>query len=256
MKDATILRRVGKGSLTLSHDGSLNLPATEKSVALTIPAAEIARLVSADLVAVTKGRVGRTPTGDMYLRRSLAAMPDDAFAAQHRDIIVESRGGAEGLAVNAAESPLGWLATRRDKAGKPMLSRTQLEAGQRLARDHERGARRERVTQSWDASAVRGDRPRDGLTLSEAAHDARGRVTRALDAVGPDFAPVLVAVCCEEKGLETVEKTQGWPARCGKVILRLALDRLAQHYGMAPSVSGAARAGLVHWGSPDYRPAA
>ncbi|RAI01190.1 DNA replication protein [Acuticoccus sediminis] len=160
------------------------------------------------------------------------------------------------LARNAAESPLAWLATRRDRSGQPMISRTQLDAGQRLSADHERGMQRDRVTQSWDVSGVRGESPQDRLTVGEAAQDARRRVRNALDAVGPELSSVLYAVCCEERGLETVEKQHGWPQRCGKVILRLALDRLAQHYGMAPSVSGAARAGLVHWGSADYRPTA
>lgn len=255
MNDTTILRRLGKRNVTLEEDGSIRLPAQGEGVPLTVAAADVERLLSDDLIAIDRGHVTRTSAGDHHLRRALSHMPEDRFADQHREIVWQTRTPDKVVVqANAAESPLAWLATRRDKNGNPMISPTQLDAGTRLACDHERAMMRERVTQSWDASGVRGGGAGDRLTVSEAAHDARERVRAALDAVGPELSSALYAVCCAQEGLETVEKRHGWPARCGKVILRLALDRLAQHYGMAPSVSGAARAGLVHWGTADYRP--
>jgi hypothetical protein len=43
---------------------------------------------------------------------------------------------------------------------------------------------------------------------------------------------VLWRIVCAGEGMETAERALGWPARAGRVVLTLALDRLADFYGL------------------------
>ena len=80
---------------------------------------------------------------------------------------------------------------------------------------------------------------------------ARQRVHQALDAVGPEFGGLLLDVCCFLKRLEDVERERAWPARSAKVVLQLALDRLARHYGYAAQSRGRKAAPIRTWLADD-----
>ena len=48
--------------------------------------------------------------------------------------------------------------------------------------------------------------------------------------MGSGLADVLWRVVCADEGLAEAERALGWPARAGKLVLGLALDRLADFY--------------------------
>jgi hypothetical protein len=74
------------------------------------------------------------------------------------------------------------------------------------------------------------------------ASDAKRRCLAALDAAGPGLADFLFDVVCLEVGLSDSERQHGLPQRAGKAVLRMALERLAVHYGLQ---SGTRREGRI-----------
>ncbi|RUP11131.1 DUF6456 domain-containing protein [Hyphomicrobium sp.] len=162
---------------------------------------------------------------------------------------------------NLAESPLAWLARRKDKDGRPMLSEAEFDAGEKLRADFWFAQMTPRVTANWSQLLSGGGgskgAPDIGPDIRDSVIAAHERVKRALAAVGPDLAGVLIDVCCHLKGLEVSEKASGWPQRSGKIILQIALRQLARHYGMLPEAAQANDQRPVrvrHWGTSDYRP--
>ena len=129
------------------------------------------------------------------------------------------------VTVNLAESPLSWLASRK------LVSARQVEAGERLRADYERAALSPRVTMRWDAA------PGGRVAGASAALDptnaqlaAKRRFDTAIAGVGSGLSDILWRVVCAGEGIAAAERGLGWPARAGKLVLGLALDRLADHY--------------------------
>lgn len=213
------------------------------------------------LLGVEDGEVRLTELGRARLAR--ASHGADGFRRQHGEVVAASRPGADGVPepvlVDLAESPLAWLAARKGRDGVAWIAPEECAAGERLRADYTRGQLMPRVTAVWAPDLGVGGR-RSGAEsgaaiFSDATVAARQRVDLALAAVGPEFAGLLVDVCCFLKGLETVETERRWPARSAKVVLKLALQKLARHYGLSAEARGRDRAkGLVHWGAEDYRP--
>ena len=52
----------------------------------------------------------------------------------------------------------------------------------------------------------------------------------ALRELGPGMGDMCLRVCCFLEGIEMTERRLGWSARSGKIVLRLALQRLERHY--------------------------
>jgi hypothetical protein len=188
---------------------------------------------------------------------------EEGFGHQHRpvrDRDRKGRRGATGPALNEAESPLGWLRSRRDKHGEPLISQAQYDAGERLRVDFTLAQLSPRVTLSWDGCIAPGSNSRtghraDSLEISERAIAAKQRFMRALDAVGPEVSGILVDVCCLARGLEAAERSLGWPQRSGKLVLQIALTQLARHYGLLRAERDPNRPIYSrHWGLGDYRP--
>jgi len=193
-----------------------------------------------------------TPVGRAALKRLLTdersppaaegfAEAQTPFQAQHRvfaerTVMAEDGSGERRLRFNLAESPLSVLGRKRDKDGAAYLAADLIEAGERLREDFELAQMGPRVTQNWERFLTAGsERGAGGRGPAEGPSDARARVAKAMEALGPGLSDIVFRICCFLEGLETAEKRLGWSARSGKVVLKIALERLAAHYGIAPA---------------------
>lgn len=172
------------------------------------------------------------------------------FELSTREIMTEE--GMAQVLVNDSESPLAWLARRKGRDGRAMIGANQFLAGEKLRADFTRGHLSPRVTSNWEAVGGK-TRSAGGGTgeMTDVVVASRQRVRFALEACGPEFAGLLIDVCCFLRGLEYVEHERGWPSRSAKIVLQLALDRLARHYGLDQKTGGDASAHIRTWLASD-----
>ncbi|PIE12231.1 MAG: helix-turn-helix domain containing protein [Rhodobacterales bacterium] len=219
---------------------------------------------------VSKGRIARyriTSAGRMALSQFMAEAENVAsgFADAQTPFTPQSgtsvtadlrRGEAQGqgseqvqgrgrkLRYGLGDSPLASLARRKDRDGKPFLSEDLVNAGERLREDFELSQMGARTTQDWDqflTGRVGGKGGGADAMLTGGSAAARDRVTGALEDLGPGLGDVALRCCCFLEGLEQAEQRMGWSARSGKIVLRIALQRLQRHYeslGEAGSMIG------------------
>jgi hypothetical protein len=162
----------------------------------------------------------------MVKARNNRMLVERAIGRDGEEVRGSRRRAVRSHTVNLAESPLGWLFSR----GK--LTRRQFDAGEQLRSDWERGGLSPSVTMKWDAAPVGRQRGGSGGRADRAVSqiDARRRFDAAVEAAGAGLSDILWRVVCSGEGMRDAETALGWPARAGKVVLCLALDRVADFY--------------------------
>ena len=205
------------------------------------------RVTLYDITAAGRSALKRMLAEDQEVRGSGFAEAQDAFGAQHRfwgerHVMETGEDGPKRMRYNLAESPLTALARRRDKDGTAFLGADLIAAGERLREDFELAQLGPRVAQNWDRFLTGAER--GGFAVSGDAggsSKARDRVAAALRDLGLGLGDVALRCCCYLEGLEAAERRMGWSARSGKIVLRIALQRLKLHYeethgGMSPMI--------------------
>lgn len=154
----------------------------------------------------------------------------DPFGAARQKLSARRMMMAEGMRdviINEMESPIARLRFRGQ------ITPVQFEAGERLRRDFTIAGLMPRLCADLTAPISNSGRGAKSAPMTEKLIAARQRFRLAMASVGPGLSDLLFDVCCHLKGLETVEATNAWPVRSAKVVLQIALDRLAAHYGVA-----------------------
>lgn len=255
-----LLRTLAEPGAYLKREGDkLQLIRFKGKVSMSagsMPSGVLAPLLQAGQVACERGgKFAITAIGRAALLRFEAG--EDGFADQHRRIIerdVDVAGETSRVRVNLNEDPIERLARLVNGEGEALIGPSAIEAGERLRQDLTRAHAVPPQSANWSRLVVDSTPRRDGLTLSEAALEARRRVDAAMRAVGPDFSGPLIDLCGFSKGFVEIEDAHALPRRSGKVILAFALRALARHYGLADRAEGKARAPMRQWGTEDYRP--
>ena len=134
-----------------------------------------------------------------------------------------ARRSRRSVTVNLAESPLGWLHAHGH------LDDRLFAAGERLRSDYERAQLAPSTTMRWDPVRAKTTGEQE-LTAGERQMAARGRFNGALAAAGKGLEDILWRVVCAGETIATAEKALQWPSRSGKLVLKLALDRVAGFY--------------------------
>ncbi|MCB8820090.1 DUF6456 domain-containing protein [Microvirga rosea] len=191
-----------------------------------------------------------TEAGRAHLRRVGAPEPEVRFFHQHRHIeeaVIPEKDGRRRVRVDTEESPLDWLRRRKGRDGQPLIDDACYQAGERLRADIMLAGFLPGVTARWDGmpSQAGTSGPTDATDRMVAA---RQRLRHAFDAVGGDFSDLLMDLCGFLKGLELIERERQWPPRSAKIVVRMALARLAEHYGIEATAQGpAASRGIRTW---------
>jgi hypothetical protein len=130
--------------------------------------------------------------------------------------------GRRSVTVNLAESPLGWLHAHGH------LDDRLFDAGERLRVDYETAQIVPGITMRWEPVRIPGTAGQ--LAPGERQIAARARFEGAIKAAGKGLDDILWRVVCACETLPNAEKALEWPARSGKLVLKLALDRVADFY--------------------------
>ncbi|WP_460273509.1 DUF6456 domain-containing protein [Celeribacter sp. ULVN23_4] len=267
--DATIAREARRILRRLSEPGACLAVAKDMEKAVVVrdlPDGRTARTAVLDrpiaqalalkgwIVAEVKGKITRytiSGTGRAALRAFL--MEDEMVRVGFAEAPTTFEAGSQSFALRAgavptvrakriryqpSESPVMVLSRRRDKDGGLFLSPELVAAAERLREDFELaqmavGAKMDWAKMDWARTALEGGAGAHGDAQGSGPEAAKARVAAALSDLGPGLGDVALRCCCLLEGMEQAEKRMGWSARSGKIVLRIALQRLKAHYDRA-----------------------
>jgi hypothetical protein len=149
----------------LATKGSSTEPVLRSRRLRAAQSADAEILIANDLaIRGTDGGLEITQAGQSHVARLEIARSGaeiDPFLGQHLDLATRDLRTPNGRArvnVDAAESPLAWLARRTGRDGRALIDPAQLQAGERLRSDFTRAQLMPRVTANWTASVAQSRR--------------------------------------------------------------------------------------------------
>ncbi|MEH6759396.1 MAG: DUF6456 domain-containing protein [Parasphingorhabdus sp.] len=152
-------------------------------------------------------------------------LPRDAKTAK-RDQSGKKKRSVRSVTVNLAESSMVWLHARGH------LTDRQYASAEKLRADWERANLSPSITMSWNIIPPTGGRRAapEMLSPTETQIAAKQRFDNALVYLGADLSDIAWRIICAGEAMPVAEKNLHWPARSGKLVLKIALNRLGDFY--------------------------
>ncbi|MEQ1618815.1 MAG: DUF6456 domain-containing protein [Terricaulis sp.] len=236
--ERALLRLALPRAVLAERDGRFNVfPNGDKRrrAGLKLSAAEKNALESSGAIAPLAGQSGYviTEAGRAQARRLLSPQ-NEAYAAQHGPVVdrnvVDRDGGLQAARGYEPSRVLRRLAALRDAGGQPWLEHAELLAAARLRSHWEASQAGLMRGSDWtappNAKGARGASSAQEAALA-ARCDAQRRYCDAMERLAAPLRRVVEGVCLKEEGLEEIERFEAWPARSGKLALKLGLAQLA-----------------------------
>jgi DNA-directed RNA polymerase specialized sigma24 family protein len=188
-----------------------------------------------------KGRLARyriTPAGRSELGRLVAATESRKVAAvgEASGQFHPGKGSARKPRTAGAEPPLRVLARRKRTDGAPFLTPAMVRAAERFRESYEiaraGGALEADLEPLLSGTITLRPPTARGSAAVAVSRDlvALESLVKAVKKIGPELAEAVILACCRETGMEQIEEQLEFPARSGKIILRIALGALQRHY--------------------------
>lgn len=190
----------------------------------------------------TRGRLSRysiTPSGRTELGRLMAQNESRKVASISevtKTTAKPGQGAQKKPRTAGAEPPLRVLARRKRGDGSAFLSKPMVRAAERFRESYEIARAGGAIGDDLGAlleGHVRPAMPSGGgaTALAIPRHmTAFQSLAKAIDKLGPELSEAVILSCCDETGMEEIEDRLDFPARSGKIVLRIALNTLVRHY--------------------------
>ena len=172
------------------------------------------------------------PTPDRNTSLSPSLPPGRPGLIEGERPVMETDGRLTTRRANLGESPVAWLARRKEFSGRPWMTPAEAAAGERLRADMETARRGPSLTMRWDALPRSGGGSSARVEPSDRALSASARVEAALIACGPRLRALVERVCIHGASLQLAEQDLSLRRRQGKTVLKQGLQALAEHYGI------------------------
>lgn len=171
-------------------------------------------------------------------RRAAHVGDEDADASDGPAELLAPQGarGAGARRSPGTDAPLQVLARRHRADGEAWLPPELIGAALRFRESWEIARIGGGMTRDWEAllcgrvANAAGGAGRHPSGTPTRRLEAEESLAAAIRALGPDLAETVLLGVCEEHGMEDIEKRLTFPARSGKIVLRIALRMLARHY--------------------------